>query len=270
MAELVLLAHHNRDQDAIEIGALYRRAISSAADSVKYLAEAGQRLIEKKAGMPRGEWLPWLEANQDLLEFKTRRTAARLMKAATEWDVDVPLDEARAVKANRAIWGNAPVRGTAGTGDNEWFTPPVFIEAARHVLGGTIDLDPASHALAPRIAERRYTREDDGLAQAWRGTVWLNPPYARDEIGPFIDKLLAEIGCGNTTAAIMLTHNYTDTDWFHRAEARAALLCFTLGRIKFIDDAGDKCNPTQGQAFFYYGQERGLFRDVFGRFGFVR
>lgn len=32
----------------------------------------------------------------------------------------------------------------------------------------------------------------------------------------------------------------------------------------------EECNPTQGQAFFYYGNQPEVFRDVFGTFGFIR
>jgi phage N-6-adenine-methyltransferase len=158
-----------------------------------------------------------------------------------------------------------------GTGENEWFTPEQYIEAARTVMGG-IDLDPATHPAAQQTikAEAFFTTEDDGLAQQWHGRVWLNPPYAQPLIGQFVDKLLEEHGDNRVSQAILLTHNYTDTTWFHRAEALATALCFTRGRIKFYDQDGDECAPTQGQTFFYYGRHRDSFESVFSRFGFIR
>jgi hypothetical protein len=42
----------------------------------------------------------------------------------------------------------ATVRGTEGTGENEWYTPPKHIDAVRQLFGGVIDLDPASSAAA--------------------------------------------------------------------------------------------------------------------------
>jgi hypothetical protein len=109
-----------------------------------------------------------------------------------------------------------------GTGDNQWFTPEQYIEAAREVMGG-IDLDPASHPIAQQIvrAARFLTPDDDGLKQEWHGRVWLNPPYSQPLIGQFIDKLIVEMAGGRVTEAILLTHNYTDTAWFHRAEKSA-------------------------------------------------
>jgi phage N-6-adenine-methyltransferase len=271
LSALISLAHHNRDQDALAIGALYEQARSSVVGGVQALLAAGRGLIEKKASLTRGQWLPWLRENADLLGFETRRTAAMLMRAARKWEVDFPLDAADAVEISRVIWGNSTVRGTTGTGDNEWFTPLKYIKAARAVLG-EIDLDPASHPMAQETvkAAQFFTRADDGLRQEWHGRVWLNPPYARDEIGRFVGKLIDEIECGNTTAAVMLTHNYTDTLWFQEAALAMDLLCFTRGRIKFVDAAGAECNPTQGQAFFYYGDNTERFRDVFSPFGFVR
>jgi phage N-6-adenine-methyltransferase len=158
-----------------------------------------------------------------------------------------------------------------GTGENEWFTPEQYIEAAREVMGG-IDLDPATHPIAQKIigAERFFTADDDGLKQHWHGRVWLNPPYAQPLIGQFAAKLVEEISAGRVAQAIMLTHNYTDTSWFHQAEAAADLICFTRGRIKFVDADGDECAPTQGQAFFYHGPAGDSFRLIFSQFGFIR
>jgi hypothetical protein len=36
----------------------------------------------------------------------------------------------------------------------------------------------------------------------------------------------------------MLTHNYTDTTWFHQAAGACTANCFTRGRIKFYNAEG--------------------------------
>jgi phage N-6-adenine-methyltransferase len=158
-----------------------------------------------------------------------------------------------------------------GTGENEWYTPPEYIEAARKVMGG-IDLDPASSERAQEYiqADDYFTRDQDGLSQQWAGRVWLNPPFSKDLIFDFVKKLVDEATAGNVDEAILLTHNYTDTAWFHVAEEIAALICFTRGRVKFIDENGEECAPTQGQAFFYFGDNKDRFRSYFSEFGFIR
>jgi phage N-6-adenine-methyltransferase len=162
------------------------------------------------------------------------------------------------------------VRGTTGTGENEWFTPAEHIERARQVLGD-IDLDPATHELAQHSvrAARYFTKEDDGLRHEWHGRVWLNPPYAQPLIAEFTGKMCVEQAAGRVTAAIMLTHNYTDTAWFQRAAACANAICFTRGRVKFYEPDGAIAAPTQGQAFFYFGGDGERFADLFSEIGFV-
>jgi len=62
--------------------------------------------------------------------------------------------------------------------DGRNLTPVRIVESARRVLGA-IDLDPASDALANQSiqAKRFFTKDDDGLNQAWNArTIWLNPP----------------------------------------------------------------------------------------------
>jgi phage N-6-adenine-methyltransferase len=164
-----------------------------------------------------------------------------------------------------------PVRGTGGTGENEWLTPAKYIEAARDVLG-EIDLDPASNEQAQETvrAGTYFDKAQDGLRQQWHGQVWLNPPYAKLLIAQFVSKLRAERQAGRVTAAIMLTHNYTDTTWFQEAVAVADAICFPRGRVKFYQPNGKIAKPTQGQAFFYFGSDVTAFAQRFRSIGFVK
>jgi len=196
---------------------------------------------------------------------------ARKMARLSENDFEKKVEGAKQ-KAVSAIDGSPanPVRGTQGTGENEWYTPKAYIDAARSVLG-EIDLDPATSSFAQRRvkAEEFFTIDDDGLAKEWKGRVWLNPPYAQPYIAQFAAKMVAEVAAGRVKSAIMLTHNYTDTSWFHEAVSACAAICFTRGRVKFEQSNGDVAAPTQGQAFFYYGKNVAAFRKVFGAIGFV-
>jgi phage N-6-adenine-methyltransferase len=157
-----------------------------------------------------------------------------------------------------------------GTGENEWYTPIEHIEAVQDVLNG-IDLDPASSKIAQETikAGNFFTIEDDGLSKEWNGKIWLNPPYTQPDIKNFVVKLVEEFTSGNVTEAILLTHNYTDTSWFHTAASVCNSICFTRGRIAFINPDGKKAAPTQGQAFFYYGINTDKFHEVFSKFGLV-
>ena len=157
-----------------------------------------------------------------------------------------------------------------GTGENEWYTPPEYIESAREVLGA-FDLDPASSEHANRTirAARFFSADDDGLAQKWRGRIWMNPPYAQPYIAQFMDKLAGSFEDGEVAEAIALTHNYTDTSWFHRGVESCSAICFTRGRIGFLSPDGKRAAPTQGQAFFYFGNNTERFVNVFSAHGFV-
>jgi ParB family chromosome partitioning protein len=165
----------------------------------------------------------------------------------------------------------ATVRGGGGTGEYERYTPGKYIELARTVMG-TIDLDPASCDVAQNIvrATRFFTAQDDGLTKEWYGNIWLNPPYHRD-LGPrFVRKLLTELAFGRVTQAVMLTNNSTDTDWFREAVSVCQAVCFTKGRINFLESDGvTELFPTQGQTLFYYGTEVERFCDEFSKVRFL-
>jgi hypothetical protein len=63
---------------------------------------------------------------------------------------------------------------------DQWMTPMHIVEMARKVLG-TIDLDPASSAVANRRvqATEYHSVQTDGLYQPWYGSVFCNPPGGR-------------------------------------------------------------------------------------------
>jgi ParB family chromosome partitioning protein len=171
----------------------------------------------------------------------------------------------------QACSGNkkAPAHVSQHTGECRWHTPPEFVEAARLVLGGKIDLDPASSDKAQQVVQARkyFTREDDGLSQTWEGSVWLNPPYGTGQVERFVDKLLEHVQAGN--AGILLTNNATETRWWQEAARLSRGICFPQGRVKFVNEDGQQPGaPLQGQAVLYFGDDLEKFLQHFGGFGF--
>lgn len=156
------------------------------------------------------------------------------------------------------------------SGEQEWYTPPAILQAARQVLG-TIDLDPASTPAANTLvqATRFYTRADNGLRQHWYGTVWLNPPYASGLIDPFLAKLRYHLDTGDVSAAMVLVNNATETRWFATLAAVASAVCFPVGRVRYLSTRGVLRTPLQGQALLYCGPHPDVFTWHCRSFGHV-
>lgn len=158
---------------------------------------------------------------------------------------------------------------TNNSGNNEWYTPAEYIEAARRVMGG-IDLDPASTEIANRTigAKTIYTAEDDGLKKKWNGRVWMNPPYAQPLVSQFSDAVADKFDAGEIKQACVLVNNATETAWFQRMVASAAAVCFPKGRVRFLNPEGQPVGaPLQGQAVIYLGKNVEKFTKVFESFG---
>lgn len=108
-----------------------------------------------------------------------------------------------------------------------WLTPPDLLAK----LGGpdAFDLDPCAAIDQPwATARQMFTIEDDGLAQDWRGRVWLNPPYSTAAVVQWLTRLAAH------EDGIALIFARTETATFHRQvwEQCDALL-FLEGRLHF-------------------------------------
>lgn len=152
------------------------------------------------------------------------------------------------------------------SGNNEWYTPIEYIEAARKAMG-SIDIDPASSEIANKVvkAEMFYTAETNGLDKKWVGNIWMNPPYSSDLIGKFIDKLVEEKE--NYNQAIVLVNNATETEWFNKITSIASAVCFPKSRVRFYMPDGKTGAPLQGQAILYIGNNTKSFMDAFAGFG---
>jgi ParB family chromosome partitioning protein len=157
------------------------------------------------------------------------------------------------------------------SGQNEWYTPAPWIEAARATMGG-IDCDPASSAIAnERVrATAIWTAEDDGRERVWGERVWMNPPYAQPLVADFCEALAVRFERGEVTQACVLVNNGTETAWFHRLLSVASAVCFPRTRVRFLAPSGEPSgSPLQGQACVYLGSNREAFTTHFRAFGVV-
>ncbi len=158
------------------------------------------------------------------------------------------------------------------SGNNEWYTPRPFLDAAHELMGG-IDLDPASNERANLTvrAQRYYTINDDGTALPWFGRVWLNPPYGREEgesnQSLWTDRLIREYQSGSVSEALILVNAVTGNHWFR--PLKQFPICFPDSRIRFYNEHGELGQPTHSNALVYLGPNVDGFERIFSRFGAV-
>ena len=76
---------------------------------------------------------------------------------------------------------------------------------------------------------KHFTKDDDGLAQSWTGTCWMNPPYGR-EIARWMRKAFEESQKGATVVCLVPAR--TDAGWWHDYAMRGEIR-FIRGRLRF-------------------------------------
>jgi ParB family chromosome partitioning protein len=166
---------------------------------------------------------------------------------------------------------DARIKATHRTGDDEYYTPPLYIEAARRVMGD-IDLDPASSPQANCVvrAVDILTEQLDGLQYHWAGRVWLNPPFSKS--GDFVGKLLADYHRGDVTQAIIcVNNNASDTMWFQPLFQFYRCVAHHRPDFNPAGTPGKKASsPSKGTYFVYLGDNIDDFVYEFTAFGDVQ
>jgi phage N-6-adenine-methyltransferase len=131
----------------------------------------------------------------------------------------------------------------------EWETPPDLFDELARIFGG-FTLDPCATAENAKC-DRYFTREQDGLTQAWTGKVFMNPPYGR-EIGKWVKKAWHESLHGALVVCLLPAR--VDTRWWHEYAAKG-YVHFLQGRLKFRNARNSAPFPsaivTFGKFFFH-------------------
>jgi len=87
---------------------------------------------------------------------------------------------------------------------DEWYTPRWLFNA--FAITFSIDVcAPLDLTYSSVPTDRHFTIDDDGLARAWDGTVWCNPPYSKPE--PWARRMIHH-GDG-----LLLTHIPMNAGW---------------------------------------------------------
>lgn len=151
-----------------------------------------------------------------------------------------------------------------GTGEtDERYTPSWVLERVEKALGG-IDLDPCADPRKRVPAKRHLTKEDDALASAWSGSVFMNPPFSDTSL--WVKHLSVYIAAGAVDQAIVLVPQGSVTNkGFSLFMNEASAMALLLPRLNFLDL---NYEPIGGLTSFsvalvYYGQHTTRFLDAF-------
>lgn len=226
----------NSREDLIGLAEL-KRAQRDPAALLEYLRaarivewEMAERWPAKKATGPRGDDRPRLTpgGGNGRAEVEAWQKGPYAVRRRAVLDDLVTTTEIAKVSP---VWFRTDAPFDAkGSGQEAWFTPAWLFDG----LGLTFDLDVAAPpGGVPWIpAERYFTEDDDGLAQAWEGIVWCNPPYSsptgwchRFATHPEMALLIrADLSSGGPYAAI----------------AAADAMWVPDGRLEFVDGIGKR------------------------------
>lgn len=157
----------------------------------------------------------------------------------------------------------------------ECYTPTLITDRLPLALGGPVDLDPASCAVANRTvrATRFYTEADDGYMRDWRSPrLFLNPPF--DDTPRWVRRLATAYAAGEVGAAVLLVNSAPGYTWWQEL-ADTAPIVMLRERLVFLradgtpytDASGRPSAHKKGQTLAYFGPDLRAFLAAYGSLG---
>jgi len=146
---------------------------------------------------------------------------------------------------------------------NAWGTPNWLVEIARRAMGG-IDLDPCTSEADQAIirASTYYTGTQaggtDGLVAPWHGRIWLNPPYGRGQIGPWVDRAMWALDHEEIDSMLVLVNTSSSTKWYHKLLRKCDTVALLNSRLRFRHPlTGEECAGNRyDQSMFLFANSQ--------------
>ena len=110
----------------------------------------------------------------------------------------------------------------------EWPTPQAFFDLLDREFRFDVDVCATTENAK---CSRYFTESDDGLAQEWTGTCWMNPPYG-ETIQKWIAKAWQSAWAGATVVCLVPARVDTAWWWDYCLDAE---IRFIRGRLRFGD-----------------------------------
>jgi len=122
---------------------------------------------------------------------------------------------------------------------NEWATPQYMFDMLNETWKFTLDVCACA---ANAKCEKFYSIEDDGLAQVWHGSCFMNPPYGR-EVKKWIRKAYEESRRLDVTVVCLIAAR-PDTAYWHDYIMKADHIYFIRGRLQFSRPGYERPYPA--------------------------
>lgn len=216
---------------ADELVDLDRKVDAAEGEGIMARWEFGRELLKKRKGqqLPHGLLDELVEqtgkSRRELIyrvqfaeRFKTTEEVCNTLHTFGSWR-EIVHDVLPTTKRDKL----APLMSSE---TDQWSTPQDLFDELDAEFGFQLDVC-ADQANAK--CERYFTEEDDGLAQDWTGTCWMNPPYG-EVIGDWVAKAKAAAEQGATVVCLVPAR--VDTSWWWD-NCRYGEIRFLKGRLRF-------------------------------------
>jgi phage N-6-adenine-methyltransferase len=113
---------------------------------------------------------------------------------------------------------------------DKWRTPDWLFNKLDQEFGFT--LDPCCE-IESALCEKYFTPVENGLIRSWQNeTVFVNPPYSRENIGIWVRKCYVESLKENTIVVALLPVS-TSAKWWHEWVVNKCEVRFIERRVRF-------------------------------------